>query len=80
MKKVHEIKGIYDEDLPKLLEDLNLKDDFYSGKIHCTFSNEIVTMKNLLSIFSDGEEIKFVCDNEIARASLSELNKKKNDY
>jgi hypothetical protein len=79
MEKVHEIKGIYDKDLPKLLEDFGMKDDFYSGKIKCAFSGEVVTMDNLLSIFSDGQEIKFVCDNETARASLSELNRGKND-
>jgi hypothetical protein len=32
-------------------------------------------MQNFLGIFSDGDDIKFVCDNEIARAKLAELAK-----
>ena len=78
-KKIHEIKGIYDKDLPKLLEDLGVKEDFDNGRIRCAFSNEIVTMNNFLGIFSDGQEIKFVCDNEIARENLAKLSKKEND-
>jgi hypothetical protein len=73
--KTHEIKGIYDKDLPKLLEDLGLKDDFESGKIRCAFSNEVVTMENFLAIFSDGQEIKFVCDNDIGREQFEKLRK-----
>ena len=79
MKPVREIKGVYDEDLPKLLEKLGLKDDFEQGKIRCAFSNEVVSMDNFLGIFSDGQEIKFVCDNEIARAKLAELAQRKNE-
>lgn len=80
MKPVREIKGVYDEDLPELLEKLGIKDDFYQGKIRCAFSNEVVTAENFLGIFPDGQEIKFVCDNEIARAKLAELAQlQKND-
>ena len=76
--KTHEIKGVYDEDLPRLLEDFGLKEDFDSGKIRCAFSNEVVTMQNFLGIFSDGKEIKFVCDNDIGRKQFEKL-KKEND-
>jgi hypothetical protein len=75
MASVREIKGVYDDDLPKLLESLGLKEDFVQGKIRCAFSDEVVTMQNFLGIFSDGDDIKFVCDNEIARAKLAELAK-----
>jgi len=76
MNKIHEIKGVYDEDLPKLLEDFGLKNDFENRRIHCAFSDEVVTMENFFGIFSDGQEIKFVCDNEIARAKFTELSNK----
>lgn len=79
MKHVQEIKGVYDDDLPKLLEDLGLKDDFDNGRIRCAFSNEVVTMDNFFGIFSDGQEIKFVCNNEVAKARWSELNQQSHD-
>ncbi|HEY4474065.1 MAG TPA: hypothetical protein VI957_02805 [Candidatus Paceibacterota bacterium] len=79
MKPVREIKGVYDDDLPKLLEKLGLKEDFEQGKIRCAFTNEVVSMDNFLGIFSDGQDIKFVCNNETARAKLAELTQRKND-
>ena len=65
--------------LAKTVGKLGLKDDFEQGKIRCAFSNEVVSMDNFLGIFSDGQEIKFVCDNEIARAKLAELAQRKNE-
>lgn len=76
MRKVTEIKGVYDEDLPGLLADLGLKDDFDNGKLRCAFSDEVMTMANFLGIFSDGQDIKFVCNNELGRARWAELNAK----
>jgi hypothetical protein len=76
MTSVKEIKGVYDDDLPQLLEKLGLKDDFDGGRIRCAFSNVVITFDNFLSIFSDGQEIKFAADNEVAREKLAELAQK----
>lgn len=74
MKHITEIKGVYDEDLPKLLQDLGLKEDFDNGRIRCAFSDEVVNLDNFLGIFSDGENIKLVCNNDVGRARWAELN------
>lgn len=68
------IQTIYDEDLPKLLSDLGLKDDFDNGKIKCNFCGETVTKDNLLTIFSDGKEIKFSCNKESCRVKIPKDN------
>ena len=68
------IQTIYDEDLPKLLSSLGLKDDFDNGRIRCSFCGEIVTKDNLLTIFSDGKEIKFSCNKESCRSNISKNN------
>lgn len=68
------IQTIYDDDLPKLLSDLELKDDFNNGEIKCSFCGEIITKDNLLTIFSDGKEIKFSCDKESCRVRIPKNN------
>lgn len=78
MKHVKEIQGVYDEDLPGLLKDLGLKEDFDNGSIRCAYSDEVVTKDNFLCIFSDGKEIKFVCNNQLARTKFAEWRGTKN--
>ena len=71
-----EIQAIYDEDLPKLLTGLGLKEDFDNGKIKCEFCGDIITLENFFSIFSDGEKIKFSCKKEDCRVKVSKENDK----
>jgi len=71
-----EIQTIYDEDLPKLLADLGLKEDFDNGKIKCDFCGIVITLDNFFSIFSDGKRIKFSCNKENCRAKISKENDK----
>lgn len=68
------IQTIYDEDLPKLLSDLGLKEDFDNSKIKCNFCGETVTKDNLLTIFSDGKEIKLSCNKESCRVKIPKGN------
>lgn len=68
------IQTIYDEDLPKLLFDLGLKDDFDNSKIKCNFCGEVITKDNLLTIFSDGKEIKFSCNKENCKGKIPKNN------
>ncbi len=79
MSQPQEIKAVYDKDLSKLIEDLGFKNDFENGHIHCIFSNVIISKNNLLSIFSDGKEIRFVADNDTARAKLEKITRKDHD-
>jgi len=71
-----EIQAIYGEDLPKLLTDLGLKEDFDNGRIKCDFCGETITLDNFFSIFSDGERIKFACNKENCRIKVSKENGK----
>ena len=71
-----EIQAVYDEDLPKLLTDLGLKEDFDNGKIKCAFCGDTITLENFFSIFSDGEKIKFACKKEDSRVKVSKENGK----
>ena len=57
-----EIQTIYNEDLPKLLTDLGLKEDFDNSKIKCEFCGDTITLENFFSIFSDGKKINFSCN------------------
>jgi len=68
------IQTIYDEDLPKLLSDLGLKEDFDNGRIKCSFCGDVITKENLLTIFSDGKEIKFSCNKESCRGKIPNSN------
>lgn len=71
-----EIQTIYDEDLPKLLTDFGLKEDFDNGKIKCDFCDDIITLENFFGIFSDGERIKFSCKKESCKVKVSKENGK----
>jgi hypothetical protein len=74
MSSKHELTGVHDSDLPRFLADLGLWEDFEAGRITCAITGEVVTLDNLLSIYSDGQEIKFACNSPEARAHLEELN------
>jgi len=74
-----QIRAVFDDDLPKLLQDLGLWEDFEQGKIRCAFTNEVITMDNFLGIFSDGENIKFASNNDVARAKFAELGQKNHE-
>lgn len=72
------LNAIHDIDLEALLIKLNLFDKINSGKIHCKFTGEIITIRNLHSIFPEEGVIKLVCDSPEAIKQLSEYINDKN--
>lgn len=72
------LNTVYDTDLKELLVKLNLYDKIKEGKIKCKFTNEIITMENLHSIFPEENTIKVVCYSPNAIKLLSEYINEKN--
>lgn len=69
---------VYDEDLEVLLNRLNLAEKIEQGKVKCKFTNEIITLENLHTIFPEEGTIKVVCDSPEAIKLLSEYINEKN--
>ena len=72
------LNTVYDSDLEELLKNLNIFDKIKSGKMKCKFTNEIITIDNLHSIFPEENTIKIVCDSPNAIKLLSEYINEKN--
>lgn len=72
------LNTVYDTDLAELLVKLNLYDKIKEGKIKCKFTDEIITMENLHSIFPEENTIKVICDSPNAIKLLSEYINEKN--
>lgn len=72
------IKSIHDDDLVEFLKKLKVYDDVVSGKVKCKFTNQIITLENLHSLFPESGAIKFVSDSPEAIKEFSiYLNKKR---
>lgn len=72
------LNPVHDDDLIKLLTNLNLLDKIRNGQLKCKFTKEIITIDNLHSIFPEEGTIKLVCDSPEAIKSLSEYINEKN--
>jgi len=68
------IKAVYDKDLKKLLDRLNLLEKFQQGLLKCNFCNTIITFNNLQGIYKKDNNIKLVCDSpECYKKVIEEL-------
>ena len=72
------LNTVYDTDLEELLVKLYLYDKIKERKIKCKFTDEIITMENLHSIFPEENTIKVICDSPTAIKLLSEYINEKN--
>ena len=77
LAKYHEtmkqnLNAVHDEDLKTLLKRLNLYDKVVEGKLKCKFTETVITVDNLHSIFPESGKIKMVCDSPEAIRMLSE--------
>lgn len=72
------LNAVHDDDLKVLLKKLNLLEKIQQGKIKCKFTNEIITLDNLHTIFPEEGVIKVVCDSPEAIKFLSEYINEKN--
>jgi ribosomal protein L29 len=66
------LHAVHDDDLEALLTKLK------QGQIKCKFTQEIITLENLHSIFPEEKTIKLVCDSPEAIKLLSEYINDKN--
>ncbi len=72
-----DLNAVHDNDLEALLAKLNLLDKIKEGKIKCKFTDEIITLENIHSIFPESGTIKVVSDNPEAIKQLSDyINEK----
>lgn len=72
------LNAVYDENLEELLSKLNLLDKIRNGQIRCKFTNEVITLENLHSIFPEENTIKVVCNCPEAIKLLSQYINEKN--
>ncbi len=72
------LKAVYDDNLEAFLSKLNLLDKIKDGQIRCKFTNEVISIENLHSIFPEENTIKVVCDSPEAIKLLSEYINEKN--
>ena len=56
------LSAVHDEDLLKLLTNLNLINKLENNLLKCKFTGTIITFDNLYSIFPESGDIKLVCD------------------
>lgn len=72
------INALYDSDLEFFLKKINVYDDILNRKKKCKYTNEIITLDNIYSIFKVGWDIKIVSDNpEAIKWFLKFLHKDK---
>lgn len=69
MKK--DINAVYDTELMELLQKLNLLEKLNSGQLKCKFTDTIITLDNLHSIFPESGDIKVVSNKPEAVKMLS---------
>lgn len=62
-KDIKKLNFVYDDDLEKTLKQLNVFDDFITGKKKCKFCERIIDRENLHSLFREFENIQFICDS-----------------
>jgi hypothetical protein len=72
------LHAVHDDDLEALLTKFNLLEKVKQGQIKCKFTQEIITLENLHSIFPEEKTIKLVCDSPEAIKLLSEYINDKN--
>ncbi|PIV95975.1 MAG: hypothetical protein COZ16_04875 [Flavobacteriaceae bacterium CG_4_10_14_3_um_filter_31_253] len=70
MKK--ELRAVHNDELIELLDRLELLDKLKNGELKCKFTDTIITLENLHSIFPESGSIKLVCNSPEAIKNLSE--------
>lgn len=56
------IRAVHDDDLGKLLKDLNIYQDVLEGKKKCKFCEVKITLDNLQALYPDSGNISLICD------------------
>ncbi len=72
------LNAIHDNDLVPLLKKLNLFGKIQKGEVKCKFTNTVITIDNIHSLFPEEGVIKIVCDSPEAIKMFSEYINDKN--
>ena len=75
MRRRATVKAVWDSDLSKLLDGLDLLEPIEHGAIRCAFCERGVTVDNLGAVFGRNAEALVACDDAICvmRASNGEV-------
>ena len=78
--KIHKLKAFHDDDLETIFEDLGIINKYRAGQLNCAFCGDIITHKNLHSLFPDSGSIKFTCAKpECVKLLISKIESNKYD-
>jgi hypothetical protein len=66
------ISAVHDDDLVGFLESLGVLSDVKRGEARCKFCREVISLDNLVAVFPESGDIKFVCDRPGCLALLAE--------
>lgn len=66
------ISAVHDDDLVGFLDSLGVLPDVKYGKAKCKFCREVVSLDNLVAVFPESGDIKFLCDRPGCLAYLAE--------
>jgi len=66
------IAAVHDDDLTDFLGSLGVLSDVTNGRAKCKFCGGPVTLANLVAVFPESGDIKFVCDKTGCLPSLTD--------
>ncbi len=66
------ISAVHDDDLVGFLDSLGVLSDLERGEVKCKFCREVINLNNLVAVFPESGDIKFVCDKPACLARLAE--------
>lgn len=66
------ISAVHDDDLVHFLEGIGVLAEVESGRATCKFCGQSVDLNNLIAVFPESGDIKFVCDRQGCLADLAE--------
>ncbi len=58
------IAAVHDDDLRNFLASIGATNDVASGKIHCKFCRDPITLETLQAVFPDSGSISYVCQKQ----------------
>jgi hypothetical protein len=66
------LSAVHDDDLVDFLDGLGVLGDIKNSRATCKFCRQSVSLENLVAVFPESGEIKFVCDRPGCLADLAE--------
>ncbi len=66
------ISAVHDDDLVGFLDSLGVLSEVNSGEARCKFCHEVISLDNLVAVFPESGDIKFVCDRPGCLALLAQ--------